>query len=54
MNGLLLTSKEERMPIEIMYVAADNTITKRQIIVTAINQDYIKALLLHRKAEEDV
>ncbi|MGG3450157.1 hypothetical protein [Domibacillus aminovorans] len=49
MNGLLLMSLEEKMPIEIMYMAADNTITKRRIIVTAINQDYIKAYCFTRK-----
>ncbi|OAH59202.1 MULTISPECIES: hypothetical protein [Bacillaceae] len=49
MNGLLLTSLEEKMPIEIMYMATDNTIMKRQIIVTAANQDYIKAYCFTRK-----
>ncbi|MGG3451550.1 hypothetical protein ABER98_17065 [Domibacillus aminovorans] len=43
MNGLLLTSKEEKMPIEIMYMAADNTIMKRHIIVMSTDDNYIKA-----------
>ncbi|OKL36980.1 hypothetical protein [Domibacillus mangrovi] len=51
MNGLLLTSKEEKMPIEIMYKAVDNTFTKHRIIVTAINQGYIKAYCFTRKQE---
>ncbi|OKL37040.1 hypothetical protein [Domibacillus mangrovi] len=49
MNGLLLTSLEETMPIELMYMAKDNMITKRRIIVTKINQDYIKAYCFTRK-----
>ncbi|WP_159434196.1 hypothetical protein [Domibacillus mangrovi] len=42
MNGLLLKSKEEKWPIEIMYMALDNTITKRRIIVTSMDDNYIK------------
>ncbi|MGG3450163.1 hypothetical protein [Domibacillus aminovorans] len=49
MNGLLLTSKEEKMSIEIMYMAADNTITKRRIIVTSRADNYIKAYCFTRK-----
>jgi predicted DNA-binding transcriptional regulator YafY len=49
MNGLLLRSKEEKLPIEIMYMAADNTITKRRIIVTGMDEKYIKAYCLTRK-----
>ncbi len=37
------------MTIEIMYMAADDTITKRRIIVTAINQDYIRTYCFTRK-----
>ncbi|OKL35486.1 hypothetical protein [Domibacillus mangrovi] len=49
MNELLLTSKEEKMLIEIMYMAADNTITKRCIIVTSMHENYITANCFPRK-----
>lgn len=48
MNRLLLTSKEEKMPIEIMYMAVDNTITKRRIIVAGIEEKYVKAFCFAR------
>jgi hypothetical protein len=35
MNGLLLTSKEEKMPIELMYMSEDGKITYRRVIVTS-------------------
>lgn len=33
MNGLLLASKEEQMPIELMYISRKGDITHRTVIV---------------------
>ncbi len=49
MNGLLLMSLQEKMPIELMDMSDDSKITKRRIIITAVNQDYIKAYCFTRK-----
>jgi predicted DNA-binding transcriptional regulator YafY len=48
MNGLLLTSKEEKMPIELMYISEDQAITYRRVIVTSIDENYIKAFCFTR------
>ncbi|WP_018392508.1 hypothetical protein [Bacillus sp. 37MA] len=49
MNGLLLMSLQEKMPIELMDMFDDSKITKRRIIITAVNQDYIKDDCFTRK-----
>lgn len=49
MNGLLLTSKEEKMPIEIMYISNKGEISHRTILVKDIQPDYIKGYCLTKK-----
>jgi predicted DNA-binding transcriptional regulator YafY len=49
MNELLLMSKEERMPIELMYMSEDRKITYRRIIVTKIQNDYIQGYCFLKK-----
>ncbi|PAD67131.1 hypothetical protein CHH83_20600 [Bacillus sp. 7586-K] len=46
MNRLLLTSKEEKMPIEIMYISSKGEISHRTILVKDILPDYIKGFCL--------
>lgn len=49
MNGLLKTSKEENMPIEIMYISGKGDISHRTIIVKEILTDHIKAFCLSKQ-----
>ncbi|HZH61604.1 MAG TPA: hypothetical protein VEY70_18940 [Metabacillus sp.] len=46
MNGLLQRSKEEKFPIEIIYISNTGEITQRTIIVKEIQSEYIKAFCL--------
>ncbi|MCV9886226.1 hypothetical protein [Metabacillus halosaccharovorans] len=46
MNGLLITSIEEKLPIEIMYISGKGDISHRTIIVKEIQDEYIKAFCL--------
>ncbi|KKI93330.1 hypothetical protein WQ54_03580 [Bacillus sp. SA1-12] len=46
MNGLFQHSKEEKLPIEIIYISNAGEITLRTIIVKEINGGYIKAFCL--------
>lgn len=48
MDLLLNASLKEKMPIEIMYMAKDNSITKRKIVVTGLEKTYIKAFCFVR------
>ncbi|KIL72503.1 hypothetical protein [Bacillus badius] len=49
MNGLLLTSKEEKLPIELMYLSDQGEISHRLVIITQIQKDYIKAYCFYKK-----
>lgn len=49
MNGLLLTSKEEKMPIEIMYISSKGAISHRTIIVKDIKGDSVSAYCLSKQ-----
>lgn len=49
MNGLLITSKEEKIPIEIMYISGKGDISHRTIIVKEIQDGYIKAFCLTKQ-----
>ncbi|MFC0271143.1 hypothetical protein ACFFIX_06715 [Metabacillus herbersteinensis] len=49
MNGLLLTSKEEQMPIEIMYMSNKGEISHRKVIVKGIQEDTIRGYCLTRR-----
>lgn len=46
MNGLLQRSKEEKFPVEIIYLSNTGEITQRTIIVKEIQNEYIKAFCL--------
>lgn len=43
MNGLLKTSREDKIPIEVMYISNKGEISHRTIIVKEIQNKYIKA-----------
>jgi predicted DNA-binding transcriptional regulator YafY len=45
-NGLFETSKEEQMPIEIIYISGKGKITHRTIVVKEVQSEYIKAFCL--------
>lgn len=49
MNGLLKTSIEEKIPIEIMYISNKGNISHRTIIVKEIQSEYIKAYCLSKQ-----
>ena len=49
MKHLLKRSFEESFPIEIIYQSKDQQITKRTILVKAINETYIKAYCFSKK-----
>lgn len=49
MNGLLLTSKEEQMPIELLYISGKGEITHRTVIVKDIQVDYIQTYCLLKR-----
>lgn len=49
MNGLLISSKENRMPIELIYIASTGDISYRKILVTEIKESYIKAYCFTRR-----
>jgi len=49
MIGLLLTSKEDRLPIDIMYISSKGEITQRTIIVKNINEESISAYCLTKQ-----
>jgi len=49
MNGLLLTSKKEKLPIELMYLSKQGDISHRLVIVREIQKDYIKAYCFYKK-----
>lgn len=46
MNVLLQKSKEEKFPIEIIYISNTGEITQRTIIVKVIQSEYIQAFCL--------
>ena len=43
MNSLLMRSLKENKPIEMIYLAANNEITHRKIIVKELHDSYFKA-----------
>jgi len=49
MDGLLIRSIEEHMPIEMIYLAENQELSQRKLIVKEINDDYIRAYCLLRK-----
>jgi predicted DNA-binding transcriptional regulator YafY len=49
MNNLLLRSKNENLPLEIIYLSEDHEFSQRKLIVKEINDEYIRAYCLLRK-----
>ncbi|MBM7653660.1 hypothetical protein [Neobacillus cucumis] len=49
MDGLLIRSIEEHMPIEMIYLAENQELSQRKLIVKEINDDHIRAYCLLRK-----
>jgi predicted DNA-binding transcriptional regulator YafY len=49
MNNLFLKSKNENLPLEIIYLSEDQQFSQRKLIVKEINDDYILAYCLLRK-----
>ncbi|MGG3799002.1 hypothetical protein [Metabacillus fastidiosus] len=51
MKVLLHASKEEQMPIEIMYMSDKGEITHRRVIVREIQNDFIRAFCFKRQQQ---
>jgi predicted DNA-binding transcriptional regulator YafY len=49
MDGLLLRSIEENIPLEMIYFSEDQKISHRKLLVKEVNDDYIRAYCLLRK-----
>jgi predicted DNA-binding transcriptional regulator YafY len=49
MNGLLLRSIEENIPLEMIYLSEDQQISQRKLLVKEVNDEYIRAYCLLRK-----
>lgn len=49
MDGLLLRSIEENIPLEMIYLSQDQRISQRKLIVKEVNEEYIRAYCLLRK-----
>ncbi|MGG3943355.1 hypothetical protein ABEV54_18170 [Peribacillus psychrosaccharolyticus] len=49
MKGLFLTSLEQQIPVEIIYISSKGTITDRLIIVKGIGENYIRAYCLSKR-----
>jgi predicted DNA-binding transcriptional regulator YafY len=49
MDGLLLRSIEENIPLEMIYLSCDQQISQRKLLVKEVNDEYIRAYCLLRK-----
>jgi predicted DNA-binding transcriptional regulator YafY len=49
MDGLLLRSIEENIPLEMIYLSEDQQISQRKLLVKEVNDDYIRAYCMLRK-----
>jgi predicted DNA-binding transcriptional regulator YafY len=49
MDGLLLRSLEENVPLEMIYLSSDQQISQRSLLVKEVNDEYIRAYCLLRK-----
>jgi predicted DNA-binding transcriptional regulator YafY len=49
MDGLLIRSIEENFPVEIIYLAENDQVSQRKLLVREVNHDYIRAYCLLRK-----
>ncbi|RHW43258.1 hypothetical protein D1B31_00845 [Neobacillus notoginsengisoli] len=48
MNGMLLRSMEENMPLEVIYLSKKNELTQRKMIIRAIRGNDVYAYCLLR------
>lgn len=49
MDGLLVRSIEENIPLEMIYLSSDQQISQRKLLVKEVNNEYILAYCLLRK-----
>ncbi|WP_223592782.1 hypothetical protein [Neobacillus bataviensis] len=49
MDGLLMRSIEENIPLEMIYLAENQELSQRSLIVKEISDEYIRAYCLLRK-----
>ncbi|WHY79016.1 hypothetical protein QNH20_07750 [Neobacillus sp. WH10] len=49
MDGLLIRSIEEHIPLEMIYLAENQELSQRKLIVKEMNDNYIRAFCLTRK-----
>ena len=49
MDGLLIRSIEENIPLEMIYLAENQKLSQRKLIVIEVNDEYIRAFCLLRK-----
>jgi predicted DNA-binding transcriptional regulator YafY len=49
MDGLLLRSLEENIPLEMIYLSEDQQISQRKLLVKEVNDEYIRGYCLLRK-----
>ncbi|MEH7336640.1 hypothetical protein V7161_28855, partial [Neobacillus drentensis] len=49
MDGLLIRSIEENIPLEMIYLAENQELSQRSLIVKEISDEYIRAYCLLRK-----
>ncbi len=49
MEGLLIRSIEENIPLEMIYLAENQKLSQRKLIVIEVNDEYIRAFCLLRK-----
>ena len=49
MDGLFMRSIEENIPLEMIYLADNQELSQRKLIVKEVNDEYIRAFCLLRK-----
>lgn len=49
MDGLFIRSIEENLPLEMIYLAENQELSQRKLIVKEVNDEYIRAYCLLRK-----
>jgi predicted DNA-binding transcriptional regulator YafY len=49
MDGLLIRSIQENIPLEMIYLAENHKLSQRKLIVKEVNNDYIRAYCLLRR-----
>ena len=49
MDGLFIRSIEENRPLEMIYLAGNQELSQRRLLVKEVNDEYIRAYCLLRK-----